>query len=247
MKIQPARLLLGALAFGAFATIGAPSATACGHFMAEERAKLQPFPQPVAKKPVHHQAPVAQAAPKHAPLPLVKVAAGEALASLTSAEDAIEKRNPELASAILDQLYPNLVAGTPRQGASVARALELMAVAIVRTDGKVSDAGLASKTREERLDWARVTLSRIADLKTEDVRLKSHYAEALAKGPAPHHAKQMLEDLAAADLLPNADGFAALGKLRRAAGDVAAAEAAESQCRSMSKGGAFCGGSVTKS
>lgn len=224
------RLLAGTLALAGLALAGAPrDARACGHLIAEERAKL-PF--------VHVEPELRAPGPKAAPLALL---AGEQIPSLVTAEDALAKGRTAVAAHLLAQMYPNLAAGTPRQGPSVARALETLAVAVVRSQGDVAAAGLEAKSREQRLDWAAATLERVAAVREGDVRAKAHLGEALDAAGDHGRAKGLLEELAGADLLPDAQGFAVLRRLRAAGGEAGAAADAESRCRAMSKGASYCG------
>jgi hypothetical protein len=77
----------------------------------------------------------------------------------------------------------------------------------------------------------------------ENPTLKARLAEALSLHQEPERREQgrlMLEDLAQRDLVPDAEAYATLGKLRAAAGDAEGRDQALAQCRQRTRRRAIC-------
>lgn len=89
--------------------------------------------------------------------------------------------------------------------------------------------------RQEDLALAGNALRSVADKRHRSPRALTDLAEALALHPNHRQeAKRILEDLAKRDLVTSAHGWAALARLRHAAADADATQAALTRCRQMS-------------
>jgi hypothetical protein len=111
------------------------------------------------------------------------------------------------------------------------RGQRIAALAVVRTEGLYEFLGLegtAAEQRRVRLNWAALVLRDIANTESKAPASQTELAEALSKLPETRgEALKVLEALDKKDLITSPQGFAALADLRREAGDVAGAEAAQ--------------------
>jgi hypothetical protein len=194
----------------------APSALACGYHLAEVQVKQIP----VAKAPL--------------------MTPSQLVASLGGAETALEKQQHEGSVSMVLELYPNIHAATPRQSPSVARALEVVATAIVRSEGRLQKGAFAERAPSDNLRWALATLHRVNEARPHDARAKSHLGEALAKAGDVRSARELLEDLASSDVVATAEAWGALATIRARSGDGSLAKDAERRCSAMKKGLAAC-------
>lgn len=163
--------------------------------------------------------------------PTEAVACGESIAFevdpnvmlLGQAEGALNNGKPRSAALSAVKVFPNL--RTQAAGSNLLpRAQRIVSMAIVRTNGLL-DAGKQFKatTADERranLEWAVATLRRLNTAKKNNPAAETDLAEALAKLPETQpEALATLDKLARKDLVTSAHGYAALAKLRKAAGD----------------------------
>ena len=120
-----------------------------------------------------------------------------------------------------------------------------MALASVRTNGGPMIGGdwraTTAQDRAANLEWAIKTLRDQSTRRPQDPALQTDLGEALAKIPKYHpEAVKILGALAARDLVASAQGYAALARLRDAAGDKAGRDAAVKRCEGMSVDKAQC-------
>jgi hypothetical protein len=148
---------------------------------------------------------------------------------LTEADAHLREGRPGAALQLTLQHHPDLK--TARDGDRfTARAQRIFAAALVRMEGLASVRGFDASTSDERranLEWAVVTLRSADRRQKNNPAIQAELAEALSALPEhQQEAFHMLEDLARRDLVPNPYAYRALGRLRRLAGDEAAARAA---------------------
>lgn len=116
----------------------------------------------------------------------------------------------------------------PRDAGHEARRSRIMAVAQLRLG---------------RVEEARALLAPLWRVNPQDAYLKARMGELLAANKAPAEQRQgraLLEELAKADIMPDAEGYRALGRLRRDAGDKAGSAQAIERCLKMAGGADLC-------
>lgn len=100
-----------------------------------------------------------------------------------------------------------------------------------------------AQLRLGRVQEARALLSPLWRVNPQDAYLKARMGELLAANKAPAEQRQgraLLEELAKADLMPDAEGYRALGWLRRDAGEQAGSAQAIERCRQMASRPEIC-------
>jgi hypothetical protein len=142
------------------------------------------------------------------------------------------------------EAFPALKIVKPGSLPLADRALRILALAAVRSDGGLTVGTMKGKTAAERasnLEWSIDVLRSLSEKRGRNPSFETDLGEALAKVPA-HHAEalKILGDLSDKDLLTSAEGYAALARLRAEAGDAAAREAAVKRCETMTKTPAIC-------
>jgi len=158
--------------------------------------------------------------------------------------------DPEGAGREVLKLFPRIrgasVEPTERD-ALVARGARVLAVAIVRTEGKKSFGEATTWTPAANLAWAEVTLREVMLWKqrseaahaaaarpprAETPEIEAELCEALAlSARTESEAKRRLEALAKRDLLGSAPAWRTLARLRASAGETAASEEALETCK----------------
>jgi hypothetical protein len=180
--------------------------------------------------------------------PAEAVACGESIAFevdpnvilLSNAENALTNGKPRAAALDAIKVFPKIK--TLAAGASplLPRAQRIVAMAIIRTDGLLT-AGkeFQASTSDERrgnLEWAVATLRRLNVAKKNNPSAETDLGEALSKLPETQsEALATLDKLARKDLVTSAHGYAALAKLRKAAGDAEGHEAAMKKYEALAK------------
>ncbi len=163
---------------------------------------------------------------------------------VAQAEQALSEGKLHKAAAKAVQAYPALKIVKPGQLPLADRALRILALASVRTDGNLSLGGFKGKTAGEKaanLDWSVETLRGLNAKRPNNPSYQTDLGEALAKVPSLHaEATKLLGDLAAKDLLTSAEGYAALARLRAESGDGSARDEAVKRCEAMSKSPKLC-------
>ena len=120
------------------------------------------------------------------------------------------------------------------------RALRVFAVAVVRSNGTVSEKA-GSWTPAANLAWAVQSLREIDAKRPNDPAVQADLGEALSKVPGKQdEAMKLLGTLAQKDLMGSPFAYAALAKLRTDKGDVAGAQAAVKRCEEMTKSPGVC-------
>ncbi|MCA9668305.1 MAG: hypothetical protein KC503_22085 [Myxococcales bacterium] len=160
---------------------------------------------------------------------------------LVRSESYLRRRRHRLAVRWALRAYPGLrrVQGISRRTPSkVRRGLTVVALAALRSAGALDlgagHRGKSALDRQRNVKWAIHSLKNLANLYPRNVRLRGHLGEALAASPKSHaRARKILEKLAKRDLIVSAEGYAALARLRSAAGDSSGARAAITRCQRM--------------
>jgi hypothetical protein len=163
----------------------------------------------------------------------------ETVAAMKKAERILDEGDPEDARGRVEALRGDL-ASLERKGTATApglrdRATRILALADVRIEGAGHDAA----ARRAVLGRAVAKLERIAEDSPKDAAKQTDLGEALA-GIRPDEAGEILEDLAGRDVVTTPYGYAALARLRAAAGDAKGRDEALARCRPMTKVPAIC-------
>jgi hypothetical protein len=172
---------------------------------------------------------------------------------VAQAEEALSQGKQARAAATALQAYPALKIVKVGTLPLADRALRILALASVRSDGGLSTGNFASKTAADRaanLEWSIEVLRGLDERHVNNPTYQTDLGEALARVPAHHEeAEKLLGSLADRDLLTSAEGYAALARLRAERGDQAARDAMVQRCEVMTKTPAVCvvpaAGSVT--
>jgi predicted Zn-dependent protease len=174
---------------------------------------------------------------------------------VSEAEEALRKGRHDTAAAKVQQAYPGLALremssnDTPgrdplTEDGPRARALQVLSVATVRADGKLVLEGRKTSTvkaQGEMVEWAVSNLRVLSAQHSDNTGLKSRLAEGLSKRPAGRaEARTILEDLARADLMVDAEGWATLADLRQGAGDPVGRDKAVAECLKRAKNRQMC-------
>jgi hypothetical protein len=126
-----------------------------------------------------------------------------------------------------------------------------MALASTRADGALSGGpalvststwrGADDAQKRANLEWSVTTLRAMNALRKNDASLQADLGEALSKvASSQQEALQVLTKLANEDLIGSPHAFAALAKLRLAAGDANGSAEAVKKCEAMSSSPSIC-------
>jgi hypothetical protein len=139
------------------------------------------------------------------------------------------------------------------------RAQHVLALAIARSGGNLDIAdqlpdyiqdgwlGADAEERTTNLEYSISVLRKMNSIKS-DAKVESELAEALAQVDShKKEAREILERLAKKDLVPSAEAYAALAKLRGQDGDKQGEKVAIEHCSKMTKTPGMCGGSSSGS
>ncbi len=158
---------------------------------------------------------------------------------VSQAETSLADGHYAKAAAKVVQAFPALKIVKPGSVPLADRALHILALASVRSDGALAVNGFKSATAADRatnLAWSVAVLRGLNAKRVNNPAYQTDLGEALAKTPGGHEeAKKILGELAEKDLLTSAEGYAALARLRAEAGDNAARDEAVKRCEAMSK------------
>jgi hypothetical protein len=164
---------------------------------------------------------------------------GRAVQLVARAEQDLSEGKQASAAVKASAAFPVLQAAQP---ATADRALRVVALAVVRSDGAVNPGGLrgpGATDRATNLAWSARTLRDLNARHQNNPSYRTDLGEALAKVPSEKvEALLILGQLAEKDLLTTAEGYAALARLRAESGDKAARDAAVARCETMTKNAA---------
>jgi hypothetical protein len=163
---------------------------------------------------------------------------------VAQAEQALSEGKYHRAAAKAVQAYPALKIVKPGQLPLADRALRILALASVRTEGSLNVGGFKGKTAGDRatnLEWSVATLRGLNAKRPNNPSYQTDLGEAMAKVPSLHgEALKLLGELAEKDLLTSGEGYAALARLRAEGGDNQARDEAVKRCEAMSKTPRLC-------
>jgi hypothetical protein len=163
---------------------------------------------------------------------------------VASAEEALSAGKLAKAATTTIQVFPALKSIKAGTLPLADRALRILALAAVRTDGAIDAGGFSGSTPADRaanVRWAIGTLRDLNAQRANNPSYQTDLGEALAHVPAHHdEALALLGGLADKDLLTTAEGYAALARLRAEKGDAPAREAAVKRCETMAKDPKVC-------
>ncbi len=163
---------------------------------------------------------------------------------VAKAEQALSDGKLASAASRAVQAFPALKIIKPGQLPLADRALRIMALVTVRSDGGISPAAGLTKVDAERsanLEWSIGVLRGLNTKRMNNPSYQTDLGEALAKVPAYHgEALKILGELAEKDLLTSAEGYAALARLRAENGEGDARDAAVKRCEAMTKTPQVC-------
>ena len=160
---------------------------------------------------------------------------------VSQAEQSLGDGKPAKAARKAIQAFPALRIVKPGTLPLADRALRILALASVRSDGGLTVGTMKGKTAADRaanLEWSIGVLRDLTAKRGNNPAFLTDLGEALARVPA-HRAEalKILAELSDKDLLTSAEGYAALAGLR---GDAAAREAAVKRCETMTKTPKIC-------
>jgi hypothetical protein len=165
-------------------------------------------------------------------------------ALVAQAETALSQGKHAQAAIKAVKAFPALKIVKPGTLPLADRALRILALASVRSDGGITVGTMKGGTAADRaanLEWSIDTLRTLSAKRGNNPSYQTDLGEALAKVPAHHdEARKILGELAEKDLLTSAEGYAALAHLRAEKGDAAAREAAVKRCEAMTKTPKIC-------
>lgn len=162
------------------------------------------------------------------------------------AEKSLEDGNNLAAAKTVLTTFPRIRVANAGDNPLETRALRVLALAVVRTNGRVNEkaVGIASKTEwtpSANLEWAVQAMREIDAKRPNDPTVQADLGEALSKLPRTRQeALSILQRLAQKDLMGSPYAYAALAKLRSDQGDASGAEAAIKRCEEMSKVPGVC-------
>lgn len=163
---------------------------------------------------------------------------------VAEAESALSQGKHARAAAKAVQAFPALKIVKPGTLPLADRALRILALASVRSDGNVAAGTMKNTTAADRagnLAWSIDTIRKLSAKRGNNPSYQTDLGEALSK-VASHHdeALKVLGELADKDLLTSAEGYAALARMRAEKGDATAREAAQKRCEAMTKTPKIC-------
>ncbi len=151
-----------------------------------------------------------------------------------------------VAAASVVRMIPHIKTLNGTKSPLIARAERVLALSLARGDGGVAAAreipsfaqatwiGKNAEERAQNLEWAVSVLRRQSEKKQDDPAIMTDLAETMAKVDAHRsEARQILEKLAARDLVATPEGYRALADLRRSAGDEKGEHVALERCRAL--------------
>lgn len=172
---------------------------------------------------------------------------------IAMAEKQLEEGKMLDAAATVIRVMPHIKSLKAERSTLVARAQRVLAMATARNggalpvDAQVPDyaqgtwLGRTADARAENLEWSIVALRDVAETKKSDTAGTTDLAEALATVDSHKaEARTILEKLAEKDLVASPEGYAALARLRQAAGDEKGQQLALKRCEAMSTTPSMC-------
>ena len=158
---------------------------------------------------------------------------------IANAEKAMDSGNLLAAASTVLRTVPGIRGATAGSDPLQTRGLRVLALAIVRSDGKAGQA--SGWTPNANLEWAIQTMREIDQKRPNDPAVQADLGEALSKLPRTQpEAFKLLSLLAQKDLMGSPFAYSALAHLRQAKGDTNGAVAAVKKCEEMTKNTSIC-------
>jgi hypothetical protein len=158
-------------------------------------------------------------------------------ANVARAEQMLEEGHAREAAWLVQRTWPGMHEAVPVASSmpQIAEGVRIMALAAVRGDGDIETGlGWASRTPLERsvnVRWGVARLRMLVAANADSDAAKTDLGEALARAPETREeARGILEALAQKSAVATPEAWAALGRLRLAAGDLRGAQAANGAC-----------------
>jgi hypothetical protein len=158
--------------------------------------------------------------------------------NVATADDLLQRGEPEKAAWLLQRTWPRLHEAVPVKSSlpHIAEGVRLMALASVRSEGRVRSAnGWSSWSPLERslnVTWGVQRLRMLTKADPSNTVAKTDLGEALSRAPATRdEARVILEALDASHAVATPEGYAALAMLRSSASDASGAMAASAACQ----------------
>jgi hypothetical protein len=164
--------------------------------------------------------------------------------NISSAERALSQGRHAAAATGVFQVFPKIKTTKPGTGPLTDRALRILALSAVRTDGGLTIgkgvswamAGTTPEQKEANLLFAIDTLRKLNEKRANSPSFQTDLAEALGKVPRfKSESYAILSQLAKKDLVASAEGYATLARLHEAMGEGAPRDAAVKRCEGMTK------------
>lgn len=164
--------------------------------------------------------------------------------AVSSAEQTLSQGRVADAATGVFKTFPKLMTAKPGEAPLTDRALRILALATVRSDGGLNVktggswkmAGATPEQKEGNLLFAIDTLRKLNEKRANSPSFQTDLAEALGKVPRfKAEAYTILTQLAKKDLVASAEGYATLARLHEAMGEGAPRDAAVKRCEGMTK------------
>jgi hypothetical protein len=171
------------------------------------------------------------------------------VAAVARAEQLLDAGQSLAAVTVLVPVFPALKTASPGPSGAQSRAQRVAALATARLDGAITIRatgasawrGESSDERAANLEWAAATMRLLAAARAYEPSIETDLGETLAHVPKFRaEALHILSALADRDLLASAEGYAALARLRAAAGDHAGRDNAVRRCETLARTPEIC-------
>lgn len=169
----------------------------------------------------------------------------QSAAQISRAEKALSEGQATKSAVGVVQAFPTIMKTKVGASPITDRALRIVALASVRSEGALSVGkaiqGVTAEDKEKNLLFAIDTLRGLDKRRNNNPSFQTDLAEALSKLPRfKGEALQILEQLAKKDLIASAQGYATLAQLRANTGDQAGRDGALKRCEGMTKTPKMC-------
>lgn len=164
--------------------------------------------------------------------------------AISTAERVLSQGRVADAAKNVFNVFPKLKTTKPGAAPLSDRALRILALATVRSDGGLNIgsgtswkmAGATPEQKEDNLLFAIATLRKLNEKRANSPSFQTDLAEALGKVPRfKAEAYTILTQLAKKDLVASAEGYATLARLHEAMGEASPRDAAVKRCEGMTK------------
>jgi hypothetical protein len=159
---------------------------------------------------------------------------------IARAEKALNEGQFTMAAVGVLQVFSTIRSTPVSQSPLARRALRIMALASIRTEGALTAGkswrGTTPEEQRANLNWAIDTLQALNKQRPNNPSLQTDLGEALSKSEKHREeALKLLGKLADKDLITSPHGYAALARLRALAGDKTGSDAAAKRCEGIAK------------